>query len=172
MIMGAFDFITGTKRPTAGVPALPAPAVTERILSLNRPTAPWQVIPGFAENVDLIAEWKIVDARWYEIFAKANLTKVFRIYLKLDENTHEVKTMDREYTLSWSAGIPVLKVEMSTFKGQSTSVEFGTAFAFTETLAPGQVYKYKFNTNEIKKPIQDMVTACGWVYKGVAFGKL
>ena len=170
--MGTFDMITGTKRPIAGITPLPAPAVTERIMALNRTTAPWRVMSGAPENVDLIAEWKIVDAMWYEIFAKAKLTKIFRIYLKLDEDSHEVRTMDREYTLAWSAGIPMLKVEMSTFKGQSTSVEFGTGYAFTETLAPGQVYKYKFNTNEIKKPIQDAVTACGWVYKGVGFGKL
>ncbi len=170
--MGAFDFLSGTKRPAAGVPALPAPAVIERLLSLNRPSSPWQVISGATENVDLIAEWKIVDARWYEIFAKASLTKVFRVYLKLDEKSHEVRAMDREYTLSWSAGVPSLSLAVSSFKGQSTSVEFGTAYAFTETLAPGQVYKYKFSTAEIKKPIQEMVTACGWVYKGVAFGKL
>ena len=75
--MGAFDFLSGTKRPAAGVPALPAPAVIERLLSMNRPSSPWQVISGAAENVDLIAEWKIVDARWYEIFAKASLTPLF-----------------------------------------------------------------------------------------------
>jgi hypothetical protein len=53
-----------------------------------------------------------------------------------------------------------------------TSVEFGTAYAFTETLAPGQVYHYRFNTNELKKPIQDTLSECGWNYKSVAFGKL
>jgi hypothetical protein len=170
--MAAFDFLSGTKRPPAGVPALPAPGVMERLMGLNRPGSPWQIISGAAENVNLIAEWKIVDAQWYEIFAKAGLSKVFRIYMKLDESTHEVRAMDREYSLSWSAGIPSLSVSMSSFKGQSTSVEFGTGYAFTETLTPGQVYKYRFNTNEIKKPIQDTVLACGWVYKGVAFGKL
>ncbi len=170
--MGAFDFLSGTKRPAAGTPALPAPAVLEQLVALNRASAPWQIIPGGAENVDLIAEWKIVDAQWYQIFAKAGLTKVFRVYLKLDPAAHEVRAMDREYTLSWSAGIPSLSVAVSTFKGQSSSVEFGSAYAFTETLAPGQVYQYRFNTNELKKPIQDVVTRAGWVYKGVAFGKL
>jgi len=53
-----------------------------------------------------------------------------------------------------------------------TSVEFGAAYAFTEELKPGVVYNYRFSTNEIKKPIQEIVTACGWDYKGVAFGKL
>jgi hypothetical protein len=129
-------------------------------------------VNGSEEKVDLIAEWKIVDAQWYEIFGKAGLSKVFRIYLKLDPEAHEVRAMDREYSVSWSAGVPSLLTEISNFKGQTQSIEFGKGFAFTETLAPGQVYNYRFNTGEIKKPIQDAVTECGWTYKGVAFGKL
>jgi len=170
--MAGFDFLTGTKRPAAGTPVLPAPGVRERLLGLNRPTAPWQILDGAAEKVDLIAEWKIVDAQWYEIFGKAGLKKIFRIYLKMDEASHELRAMDREYSVEWKAGIPNLSLAVSSFKGQTTSVEFGQAFGFTETLAPGQIYKYKFNSNELKKPIQDAVLACGWVYKGVAFGKL
>lgn len=160
------------KKPSASVPALPAGEVKTRLLGLNRPTAPYQIVDGQAEGVDLIAEWKIVDARWYEIFAKASLTKVFRIYMKFDPGKTEVRAQDHEYVVSWRAGVPSLSMAVSTFKGQMTSVEFGAAYAFTEELAPGQVYKYRFSTNEIKKPIQEVLTACGWAYKGVSFGKL
>ncbi len=146
--------------------------VYDRIMALNRPTAPYQIIDGRAQNVDLIAEWKIVDAKWYEVFAKASLTKVFRIHMKLDPAKREVRAQDQEMTVSWKAGVPSLSFNASFFKGQQSSVSFGTGYAFTENLAPGQVYKYKFNTNELKKPIQDAVAACGWTYKGVAFGKL
>ena len=160
------------KKPASKVPALPSQEVLTRLLALNRPTAPYRIVDGRAENVDLIAEWKIVDAAWYEIFAKASLTKIFRIYLKLDPEKHELRAQDHEYTLEWRAGVPSLSLAASSFKGQMTSVEFGAAYAFTEELAPGQVYKYRFNTNELKKPIQESVAACGWTYKGVAFGKL
>ncbi|MBE3143072.1 MAG: hypothetical protein IMZ61_04010, partial [Planctomycetes bacterium] len=73
-----FDFLSSTKRPAAGTPVLPPQAVRDRLLSLNRPTAPYQLIDGSSESVDLIAEWKIVDATWHEIFAKAGLSKVFK----------------------------------------------------------------------------------------------
>jgi hypothetical protein len=149
-----------------------AQAVYDRIMALNRPTAPYQIIDGKAKGVDLIAEWKIVDAQWYEIFAKANLTKVFRIYMKFDPSKREVRAMDEELNVSWKAGVPSFSAEASFFRGQKTSISFGTGYAFTENLAPGQVYKYKFNTNELKKPIQDAIAASGWTYKGVAFGKL
>ena len=92
--------------------------------------------------------------------------------MKFDEAKHEVRAKDEEYTVEWRAGVPSLSMSASKFQGQTTSVEFGTAYAFTEELKPGQVYKYRFSTSEIKKPIQEAVAACGWTYKGVAFGKL
>ena len=160
------------KKPDKNAPVLSPDEVKQRLLALNRETAPYRILDGSSEKVDLIAEWKVVDAKWYEVFAKANLTKVFRIYMKFDEAKHEVRAKDEEYTVQWKAGVPSLSVSVQKFQGQMTSVEFGTAYAFTEELAPGQVYKYRFSTNEIKKPVQEAVAACGWTYKGVAFGKL
>jgi hypothetical protein len=170
--MKLLDLLTSTRRPAAGTPVSSPQEVLDRLMGLNRSTAPYQIMEGSAEKVDLIAEWKIVDARWHEIFAKAGLTKVFKIYLKLDPQKHEVRASDREYTVEWSAGIPRLSLTVSAFKGQTQAVEFGKAYAFTEEFGPGQVYSYRFDTREIKNPIQEAVTGAGWTYKGVAFGKL
>ena len=167
--MGLFGF---GKKANKNTPALSVEAVRQRLLALNRDTAPYQIIDGASENVDLIAEWKIVDAKWYELFAKANLTKVFRIYMKFDADKHQVRAKDEEYSVEWRAGVPSLSIAASKFQGQMTSVEFGAAYAFTEELKPGVVYNYRFSTGEIKKPIQETIAACGWGYKGVAFGKL
>jgi hypothetical protein len=166
-----FDFLTSTKRPAAGTPALPANEVLARLKALDRDTAPWRVVDGTSEGVDLIAEWKIVDARWYEIFAKAGLKKVFRIFLKLDDQNKHVRAQDREYEISWRAGVPSLSIAAKGFKGQTTSVEYGASYGFKEDLSIGKQYEYFFKTSEIKKPIQEAVVACGWVYKGVVFGK-
>ncbi|MGH2348732.1 MAG: hypothetical protein ACRDFT_04605 [bacterium] len=170
--MGLLDFLTSTKRPAPGTPVLSKGQVLERITALNRPTAPFQITETAEEGADLVAEWKIVDAQWYTIFAEASLSKVFRIYLKLDEAKHEVRASDREYAVEWKAGVPKLKLAVSAFRGQKQSIEFSKAYAFTENLAPGKVYQYRFDTGEIKGPIQDAVTGAGWTYKGVAFGKL
>lgn len=167
--MGLFGF---GKKSNKNIPALSVELVRQRLLELNRDTAPYQILDGASQNVDLIAEWKIVDAKWYELFAKAKITKVFRIYMKFDVDKHQVRAKDEEYSVEWRAGVPSLSIAASKFQGQMTSVEFGAAYAFTEELKPGVVYNYRFNTNEIKKPIQETVTACGWDYKGVAFGKL
>jgi outer membrane protein TolC len=170
--MAFWDVLTSTKRPASDTAVCSPGEVRERIMAVNRPTAPFRIVEGQDEGVDFIAEWKIVDARWYEIFAKAGLEKVFRIHLKLDEAEHEVRSKDHEYSLAWSAGVPRLELSASRTWGQVQSVQFGTAYAFTEELQPGQVYNYRFSTRELKEPIQEAVTGCGWTYRGISFGKL
>ena len=130
----------------------------------------WHVVDGTAAAVNLIAEWKIVDARWYEIFAKAGLKRAFRIFLRLDAERWEVRAQDREVRVEWKAGVPTLTLSKEWSRGQTWSFSAGTAYGFTETLAPGQIYSYRFATEEIKEPIQQAVIGCGWTYKGVVFG--
>ncbi|HHC29727.1 MAG TPA: hypothetical protein ENK80_04060 [Rhodobacterales bacterium] len=170
--MGLFDFLTGTKRPDANTPAAPRAALEAALMAVNRDSAPFQLRPDDSGKADYVAEWKIVDARWYEIFAKAGLERVFRIYMKLDEAAHEVRAVDEEYTIEWRAGVPNLSLAVSGFRGQKKEVSFGTAYAFTEEFRPGQVYKYRFVTGEIKTPLQEAVLANGWTWRGVSFGKL
>lgn len=170
--MGIFDFITGSKSAPAGVPRQPKADLREALLGLNRESAPWQVRDGAPEGVDLVAEWKIVDARWYEIFAKASLTKVFKVLMKFDEEKGEVRSVDQEWTVEWRAGVPTLSLSAEAFRGQKVEMSFGTAYAFTESLEFGQVYEYRFKTAEIKTPLQETAAKAGWGWKGVAFGKL
>lgn len=170
--MSLWDKLTSTKRPENGVAPASVDEVRQRILALNRETAPYQIIDGASEGVDLIAEWKIVDAAWYEIFAKAGLEKTFRIKLKLDDSDHEVRAKDEEIEVSWEAGVPSFRFSKSKSIGQTQSIQFGSAYGVTEELRPGEIYNYRFATKELKEPIQEAVTACGWTYKGVTFGKL
>lgn len=170
--MGLFDFLSSTKRPAAGVPVLAAAALRERLLAANRPGAPFHIIDGAADGCDLIAEWRIVDAAWFEIFAKAGLSKSFKVQLRLDEATHELRALDRELTVEWRAGVPTVAFAVSAFRGQKQSVEFGRAYGFTEKGSLGEIYNYYFETKELKTPLQKAATDCGWTYKGVSFGKL
>ena len=170
--MKLFDWLTGTRRPAAGVPAKTSAQVRTDLLAVNRPKAPFIVRDGAPENVDLVAEWRIVDATWYEIFAKAGLTKVFKILIKLDEQAREVRAVDQEWSVEWRAGVPTLSLAAKAFRGQTKEFSFGTAFAFTQQGSFGEVYRYKFSTAEIKTPLQDAVIKAGWVWRGVSFGKL
>jgi hypothetical protein len=112
-----FDFLTSTKRPSVSTPVLAADEVRKRLLNVNRPTAPYHLIDAASEGVDVIAEWKIVDASWRVIFAKAGLTKSFKIHMKLHPEKHEVRAVDREYIVSWPAGVPAVTLAVSAFRG-------------------------------------------------------
>jgi hypothetical protein len=170
--MKLFDWLTGTKRPAPGVPTKTLAEVRADLLAVNRPTAPFIVRDGAPEKVDLVAEWRIVDAKWYVIFAKAGLKKVFRILIKLDESAKEVRAVDQEWTVEWRAGVPTVSLAAEWSRGQIKKFSFGTAFAFTEQGRFGEVYRYRFATSEIKTPLQDVVTKAGWTWRGVAVGRL
>lgn len=171
--MGLFDFITGTKSAPKGVTRIAGPELKTRLLALNRATAPWQVRDGAAEGVDLVAEWRVVDARWYEVFAKAGLEKVHQVLMKFDAEKGEVRAVDRDWTIEWSAGVPTLSLAAEAFRGQKVEVSFGTAYAFREEdLTYGKVYEYRFNSQELKGPLREVALAAGWGWKGVAFSKL
>lgn len=171
--MGLFDWITGSKSAPSGVPRQPATTLRQALLTLNRDTAPFIIRDGAPEGADLVAEWKIVDARWYEIFAKASLTKVFKVLMKFDEQKGEVRSVDQEWSVEWRAGVPSLSLSTEAFRGQKTEISFGTAYAFKEDLSGfGKVYQYHFKTSEIKDPLVEVAQHNGWGWKGVAFGKL
>ena len=170
--MGIFDWLTGSKAAPAGVPRQNVAELRAGLLAANRDTAPFVIHDGAPEGVDLVAEWRIVDALWYEIFAKAGLEKVFKILMKFDEAKGEVRAVDQEWEVEWRAGLPSLSLAASAFRGQKTEMSFGTAYAFREDASFGKIYEYRFNTKELKTPLIDAAQAAGWGWKGVAFGKL
>ena len=170
--MGLFDWLTGNKAAPAGVPRQSTAELRARLLAANRDTAPFVIRDGAPEGVDLVAEWKVVDAQWYEIFAKAGLKKAFKVLMKFDEAKSEVRAVDQEWEVEWRAGLPSLSLAASAFRGQKAEISFGTAYAFREDASFGQVYEYRFSTKEIKNPLVDAAQAAGWGWKGVAFGKL
>jgi hypothetical protein len=170
--MWLFDLFTGTKKPASGVAPKRAEEVHAALLAVNRPTAPFVVRDGAAEKVDLVAEWQIVNATWYEVFAKAGLAKTFKVLMRIDLAKKEVRAVDQEWSVEWSAGIPSLTLAAEAFRGQKTETSIGLGYAFTEKGTYGEVYRYRFTTGEIKKPLQDAVTGAGWTWRGVAFGQL
>jgi hypothetical protein len=149
-----------------------AETVRDALLAINRPTAPFVIRPGIAGEAELVAEWRIVDAGWYEIFAKAHLEKAFKVLMRLDRDAREVRAVDQEWSVAWRAGVPSLSLAASAFRGQKTEIEFGNAYGFTEELGVGEIYKYRFATAELKGPLQRIVAGQGWQWRSVAFGKL
>jgi hypothetical protein len=171
--MGLFDFLTGGTKPSSDRNRATTPELRKALMAVNRDTAPFHIRSGKPEGVDLVAEWKIVDAAWYEIFAKAGTKRVFKILMKFDEDAGQVRSVDQEFDVEWRAGIPELSAAASGFRGQKWESSYEAVYAFDEKdLHWGKVYQYRFQTDEMKKPLEAAAREAGWGWRGVAFGKL
>ena len=163
--MGLFDRLKGVKRPEEGTPALDRAEVERRLLALSTDQVPFTVQPGVESDLDV--EWRIVDAQWYEIFAKAGLEKSHKLLLVLDESEHEVRVLEQAWEVSWRAGTRQLRLSAEKFQGRTFgSKSFGTAYAYTgvNPLDWGQVYQYRFDVSEMKDPVSTVVVDAGWTY--------
>jgi hypothetical protein len=142
------------------------------LLALNQDDIPFRIVDGRDEGVDLVAEWKIVDAEFYALFAAAGVRRVFRIYMKLDPRKRTVRTKDQEYGVRWSKGIPAI-LSGDYFQGQKFSMRWHWEIGLRkDTKLPGVVVNYTFNTSEMKDPIKAVIKAAGWRYKGLVFARL
>lgn len=173
--MGLLDLFTGRRAPAPGAARLSEGEVRSALLSLGRDTSP--VVVRLAregeDDADLVAEWRIVDARWYEIFAKAGLSKAAQVLLRLNDARSEVRAVQRDWTVEWRAGVPTLSASIEAFRGQTVEVSWGKAWAFREEdLGFGRVYDWTFDTRALKGPLQETVATCGWTWRPVTFGRL
>jgi hypothetical protein len=170
--MGLFDWLAGNKPAPAGVKRQSVAKLREALMAVNRKTAPFIVRSGKKEDVDLVAEWRIVDAKWYEIFAKAGIKRVFKVLMKFDEDKGEVRAVDQEWDVEWEAGVPTLALKAEAFRGRKWEKSFESVHAFREDGSWGEIYSYRFDTSEIKGPLIEAAHKAGWGWRGVAFSKL
>lgn len=172
--MSILDWLTGHKPPPSGVARESVAKLRKRLMAVNRPTAPFKIREATKkEHCDLVAEWRIVDAKWIEIFAKAGIKRVFKVRMKFDEAKGEVRAVDEEWEVEWRAGVPTLSASASASRGRKWEKSYEAVYAFTEEdLSFGKIYEYSFSTSEIKGPLIKAAHAGGWGWRGVAFGKL
>jgi hypothetical protein len=166
------DLFTSTRRPAEGTPVQPLALLQEKLLALNRSTAPYQIISGVKEGVDYIVTWKLEDLTWRKVFKESGDHKIFQILLKFNEARHEVRALDRRSILSWSRDGLNFSLSYEAAKGQMNEINIGGPPFYIETMPDGTKTEYRFAANELKKPVQQIVTDHGWTYKGVAFEDL
>jgi hypothetical protein len=149
-------------KPKEGVVPASRQELMDRLLALNDQARPFSVAPG--EKADLVAQWNLVDATWWEAFQKAGLRKAYRLRLALDEGRHEVRAFEETGSIEWGVG-PQVRFQRSWFGGivlyhKERAVAYGL-----KSMAPpevGKIYDYSFDVDEIKGPVIDIVTGAGW----------
>ncbi|MBE9375654.1 hypothetical protein IQ251_14470 [Saccharopolyspora sp. HNM0983] len=172
--VGLLDFVRGIKRPDSNAAVLPAEQVRAAILAINRPTAPFIIREGGeGDEGDLVAEWRVADMQWHNVFNQARLKKQFTVSMRFDVENVEVRSVDEQRSLSWKLGVTGASYQSSKARGRMYQNSYTlTATPFYEHGETGQVYAYRFHTSELKKPLQQAVLSAGWTWRSIAGGKL
>jgi hypothetical protein len=170
--MGLLNWLRGIHPPPRGVERQSAKALRTALLAVNRKTAPFHVRDGKPEGVDLVAEWRILDAQWSEIFEEAGIERTFKMLMKVDEAADEVRAVDQEWEVEWHKGVARLSLAASAFRGRTWERSYGAGYAFREDGSFGKIYEYRFDSGEIRAPLIDAAHAAGWGWHAVAFAKL
>lgn len=103
--VGLLDKLKGVKRPDEDIPVQDRAVLRQRLDALASDQVPFVVADG-DESCDLLLEWRIVDAQWYEVFAKSGVEKSHRILLVLAEGEHQVRALEQAW---WSPGPPAYR---------------------------------------------------------------
>ncbi len=156
-----------------GVPPVSRSELVSRLLSLNDPNLPWEVAEGEEEGVDLVARWKLADARWWEILSRAGLRVYYLGRMRLLDESKTVLYSEEMGELEWEAGLSgePFRFRYSRFRGRILfSKRKAVAYAFKSLWPPdwGEVYEFDFDVNAVRGPLIETVERAGWLFQPVA----
>jgi hypothetical protein len=143
-------------------PAVPEAELRRRVLEANQFDAPVMVAE---RGKELLVTWKYVDAKWWELLAKAGLTRIYELHVKFDDARKEATLVDVKKSVSWRAGPTQVRLGGGFFRGVDLSFEIGQAWGIRENFQLGKVYEYKFVTSEIKSPVMNTILRSGWAVR-------
>lgn len=171
-VFGRMASWASTVEPAPGASPVPSAQLTARLLTLNSLHAPWQVGAGRRPD-ELVVDWRYADATWLDPMRAHGLRRTFRLVLRIDDGSRIVRAMERHAELDWSAGGTP---DAATLRWRTS---YGINFfqhqhgrVFGLQIRNGQptldlAYAYTFSLGELKNPIIDIVTGCGWQFRPV-----
>lgn len=162
--LGFFNYLGGKK---SRHDAVNKDLLATKLLALNEASKPYHIVKG--EDTDLVAEWKIIDASWYGVFSKSQLSKAYRARLLLDETRHSVRCFEELGSVNWTVGTagitPQISYRKQFFGGRILfKKEYAVGYGIKKLpkLEVGNVYSYNFDIDEIRNPIIAIVRENGW----------
>jgi hypothetical protein len=138
---------------------VPEPELRSALLSVNQFDVPVMVEERKGK---LVATWKYVDARWWELLAKAGLIKSYELHIKLDAAHHRATLIDVTRSVSWGAGPTDVRLRGGFFRGVVSSYEIGKQWGIKENFELGTIYDYRFEPQEIKTSFMNTILQRGW----------
>jgi hypothetical protein len=171
--MGLFDKLTGTKRPADGIAPRSADEVHASLLGLNSPDVPYVIRDDRAEGTgaDLVAEWRVLEPAWRTFFLRTQLSRTFKVHMRLVPEKSEVRAVDEQLEVEWLGDTPRLAALSSEAqRGQVKTVSKRWSLGRDEN--GNREETFSFDSDDLKAPLQSVVLKSGWTWRGVITGKL
>ena len=121
---------------------------------------------------ELIASWKIVDAKAIELFGMEGLKKQFELKLIFDVDNKTVRYTEKSTDINWDVQLKRFIKKKEVRLGSRKEFSQGASWGIKEDGSFGQQYAYKFRTRDIKNPIFKIVQNSGWHLKLSATDKV
>lgn len=157
--------------PKTGALPISKEDLVAKLLAVNDPKLPWAIRRG--EKEDLIAEWKIVDEKWVDMFAANRINIIHKLRFRIDTKDYTVHAQDVERRVSWRVGVdgrPQATLHWSGKRGiDFYQYDWGALYGLIYKdgkLKIDFAYNYKFNLSEMKNPLIEVVTENGWTWEG------
>ena len=144
-----------------------------RLLALSTPGTPYRVVEG--RDCDLELRWDVVDATWYELFARVKLSSVYRARMLLDEARREVRWHELLRTSSLFLGFrgwtPRFNWSFRLSAGSISGVWRGVAYGILAGWPPriGQAYSFTLDTVRAKREVGAVIACSGWTFRPVVW---
>lgn len=163
--LGFNEYLGGKKKMP--VAALGKEQLKQRLFSLNSQELAYEIKPS--SEADLALEWKIVDARWYALFAKERLRKTYRAFIVLDELRRSARYYEEMATVQWMAGAegltPRVAYQNQFFKGRILfQKSWGVQYGIKKDGKLGKVYEYNFDVDAVRNPLKKVIEESGWEF--------
>ncbi|MDF3300956.1 hypothetical protein [Streptomyces tropicalis] len=170
--MGLFDKLTGTRHPAEGVSPVPREELRATLLGLNQPEVPYVVRYSAGEQCDLVAEWRLTEPAWQQVFVRSEISHAVRIRMRLDPEVREVRALEEQRELSRVGSPARLQVTAQYSRGPSRTVSRRWTVGRNADGRLAATETFTFDSTQMREPLRDTVLKSGWIWRGVVFGKL
>jgi len=170
--MGLFNKLTGTQHPPEGVSPVPGEELRTALRGLNSPDVPYVIRYGGGERYDLVAEWRLTEPAWQQIFVQSQISHAVRIRMRLLHKEHEVRALAEQWEVRRAGSPTRLQTSSEYTRGPSRTVRREWTFGRGESGRLEATEAFRFDSSELRDPLQNTVLKSGWTWRGVVFGKL
>lgn len=136
---------------------------------LNSPEVPYVFT---VENDTLVGSWDITNSRWFAPASIRDIERDYKITVMFDEAKGTYKTSEQTTAFESQAGISGVGGSYTKFKGTIITSKSYDSGIGGEKGQPVGINEVRFDTKQIKQPLETFLIQQGWTKKKGFFASL